>query len=413
MAITPLGADEYGFVYNGESSKTYGVYITDGAFYSAPMRDTTRVEIPGRNGAFLQDHGRFKNIQVVYRCTLYTEAETDFISGMADVRAWLCSVKGYARLTDDFNPNEYRMAAFVDGIGVSNIRPEVGTFDITFDAKPQRFLTSGETAQSIETSGDTITNPTNFSSRPLLEVNGYGKIGINGEEVEIRNGALGEVLIASGASITKGQSFFALWNIEPDYSALNIGDPVVLKMGGTYFDAVFPGQYASSANFTQSGTAFNAPYGIWNTAGFSLRPNFTFTYGTARTEWAEADFTYTDADNNSQTISLKAQIQVFASGRIQMGLMIPGYIAGRPTPSGFKLTISNIYGDSSQSVLGNPLYLDLDIGEAYKIENDQPVSVNSGVFLGADLPELNPGANEITFDGTVSSLKIVPRWWTV
>ena len=409
MAITPLGADEYGFTYNGESSKTYGVYISDGAFYSAPMRDTTRVEIPGRNGAFLQDHGRFKNIQVVYRCTLYTEAETDFISGMADVRAWLCSVKGYAKLTDDFNPNEYRKAAFVDGIGVSNIRPEVGTFDITFDAMPQRFLTSGETKTTIASSGDTITNPTKFPSRPLLEVNGYGAIGINGNEVEIRDGALGEVLLLSGGSVSKGENYVQYWYVYPNYGALNTGDPVVLKMGATYFSATIPGQITSVSNFTQSGSEFASPSGQWNSASFSLVSGFTFNYGTGKTSWAQADFNYTDKDGNPQTMRLRAQIKVYADGHFQMMIMTPGNIR----PTGFKFSISDVYGDSSQSVYGNPLYLDLDIGEAYKIENDEFVSVNPGVYLGAELPELEPGANTITFDNTVTTLKIVPRWWTV
>lgn len=412
MAITPLGADEYGFTFNGTNSKTYGVYITDGAFYSAPVRDTTKIEIPGRNGAFLQDHGRFKNIQVTYRCTLYAENAADFISAMADVRAWLCSVKGYAKLFDDFNPDEYRKASFVDGVGVTNIRPEVGTFDVNFEAMPQRFLDSGDTKKTIAVSGDTITNPTKFPSRPLLEVNGYGKIGINGEEIEIQNGNLGEVLLLSSSSKTNAGGFISSVTLTPDYSAMNVGDPVEIRgICGFYGTGV--GLYSDYDNFTQSsGAAFGNPYGQWSEFGFQLMSGFGFNLGTARSEWAQAEFEYT-AGGISKLMTLKASITVNTSGVITLALSIQGWSLGDDTLNAFKFTSGNIYGDSSQSVLGNPLYLDLDIGEAYKIVSDEIVSVNNGVFLGAELPELKPGANTITFDNTVTTLKIVPRWWAV
>ena len=59
------------------------------------------------------------------------------------------------------------------------------------------------------------------------------------------------------------------------------------------------------------------------------------------------------------------------------------------------------------------MYIDLDIGEAYKIEGNEPVSVNDAVVLPAELPTLSPGTNTITFDNTITQLKIVPRWWRV
>lgn len=411
MAITPLGADEYGFVYNGESSKTYGVYITDGAFYSAPMRDTTRVEIPGRNGAFLQDHGRFKNIQVVYRCTLYTEAETDFISGMADVRAWLCSVKGYARLTDDFNPNEYRMAAFVDGIGVSNIRPEVGTFDITFDAKPQRFLTSGETAQTIASSGDTLTNPTKFNARPMLEVNGYGKIGINGDEVEVISQALGWTDLLSTWYDYGNAGTSVSWTVSPDYDKVNTGDTIRIAPGST-IDIVVEGDSLDIESFSQSGDFVgSASRRSVNTLRLQLNGDifnpFTFTLGTAKTASASIGIGYYYQGTIARHDTVTVNFSVNTAGVITISVSVP-YGA-----YGYKLAIGPIDGNSSQSALGNPLYFDLDIGEAYKIENGEVVSVNNAVYIPPELPELKPEANEITFDGTVSQLKIVPRWWTV
>lgn len=406
MAITPLGADEYGFVYNGESSKTYGVYITDGAFYSAPMRDTTRVEIPGRNGAFLQDHGRFKNIQVVYRCTLYTEAETDFISGIAAVRAWLCSVKGYARLTDDFNPNEYRMAAFVDGIEVSNIRPEVGTFDITFEAKPQRFLTSGETAQSIASSGDTITNPTHFSSRPVLEVTGYGKIGINEDEVEIISGPIGRTPLLLQHRQLKGAALTASFSVRPNYANMNSGDSVQILGGNIAVD--FGVTLMDIYNFSQTGNFVRSATGLnTNVLTFDLY-NFTYQYGTAKTASASVEVGVYVGGTVAQYATITVSLSISATGVISITVS-----TGSLGADGFSLYFPQIYGNSTKSALGDPVYIDLDIGEAYKIEGGAVVGVNSAVSLGGELPELQPGENEITFDGTVTALKIKPRWWKV
>ena len=406
MAITPLGADEYGFVYNGESSKTYGVYITDGAFYSAPMRDTTRVEIPGRNGAFLQDHGRFKNIQVVYRCTLYTEAETDFISGIADVRAWLCSVKGYARLTDDFNPNEYRMAAFVDGIEVSNIRPEVGTFDITFDAKPQRFLTSGEAAVTIASSGDTLTNPTRFASRPLLEVTGYGKIGINEDEVEIISGPIGRTPLLLQHRQLKGAALTASFSVRPNYANMNSGDNVQILGGNIAVD--FGVALMDIYNFSQTGDFVRNATGLnTNFLTFGIY-NFRYQYGTAKTASASVEVGVYVGGTVAQYATITVSLSISATGVISITVS-----TGSLGADGFSLYFPQIYGNCTKSALGDPVYIDLDIGEAYLIEGGEMVGVNSAVNIGAELPELHPGANEITFENTITNMDIVPRWWTV
>lgn len=404
-----IGAIYKELTFGGEQSGKYGLYISGAGAFNAPQRDVEMVTIPGRNGSFALDHGRFENIEVTYPAGIFGTDDNDFAQKVSDIRAWLCSKKGYVRLTDEYNPNEYRMAVYKSGLEVSLAELKAGEFDLVFECMPQRFLTSGETKTTIASSGNTITNPTKFPSRPLLEVNGYGAIGINGNEVEIRDGALGEVLLASGGSISKGENYVQYWYVYPNYGALNTGDPVVLKMGATYFSATLPGEISSISNFTQSGSEFNNPDGQWGTASFPLVSGFTFNYGTGKTSWAQADFNYTDKDGNPQTIRLRAQIKVYADGHFQMMIMTPGNIR----PTGFKFSISNVYGDSSQSVYGNPLYLDLDIGEAYKIENDEYVSVNSGVYLGAELPELEPGANTITFDNTVTTLKIVPRWWTV
>lgn len=57
--------------------------------------------------------------------------------------------------------------------------------------------------------------------------------------------------------------------------------------------------------------------------------------------------------------------------------------------------------------------IDCDLGEAYAVDNGGYVSLNKWVNFGSDLPTLAPGQNGITFDNTVTSLQVQPRWWIV
>ena len=77
------------------------------------------------------------------------------------------------------------------------------------------------------------------------------------------------------------------------------------------------------------------------------------------------------------------------------------------------LSLGTIILTSTKTLLGNPLYIDLDIGEAYKIENGSAVSVNNGIEIPAELPTLPSGDTTITYDNTITQFKVLPRWWRV
>ena len=166
------------FTFDGESSRNYDVYLTGTGVFNAPQRAVDLLEIPGRNGNYALDHGKFKNISVTYKAGIVDYSESNFADKVSAVRNWLCSKVGYKRLSDDYNPNEYRMAVYKSGVNIEHEDLRTGTFEITFDCKPQRWLTSGETATAVANNG-TLSNPTLFDSEPLLAVKGYGTIGFN------------------------------------------------------------------------------------------------------------------------------------------------------------------------------------------------------------------------------------------
>ena len=168
-------------VFNGKSTRDFGVWISGLGTWGAPERDVEHVEVPGRNGDLTFDNGRFKNITVPYEAFIPRRFDECF----GAFRAFLVSSAGYHRLEDDYHPDEYRMAEYYEAI-----EPDVGTlnrsgkFTLSFYCKPQRFLKSGEKAVTFTSAGQ-IYNPTLFASKPLLRVYGTGSFGIGSETVTI------------------------------------------------------------------------------------------------------------------------------------------------------------------------------------------------------------------------------------
>lgn len=180
------------FTYGGESSADYGVYISGAGTYNAPVKVYDMVSVAGRNGDLALYGGRYSNTELTYSAFLHGDA-TSFADKMAELRAVLSAPTGYQRLEDTYNPDEYRLGIFRAGLDVdATADNKAGTFDITFDCKPQRFLKSGETSQTFTANGS-ITNPTAFASRPLLKVTGKGTLGIGDKSIVI-TGSAGQVI---------------------------------------------------------------------------------------------------------------------------------------------------------------------------------------------------------------------------
>lgn len=158
------------FYFNGESCRDYGIYVSGSGTFNAPELDVTSYEIPGRNGDLIISNGRYKNIQVVYPAFI----RSNFRHNAARARAWLLSPQGYCRLSDDYHPYEFRLARFVGPIDFDmRFLNQSGECALTFNCKPQRFLTDGERELTFASAG-TLVNPTRFKACPLIKVSGTG-----------------------------------------------------------------------------------------------------------------------------------------------------------------------------------------------------------------------------------------------
>lgn len=201
MAVAPTGAIYKSLIFDGEDSRDYGVYITGQAVFNAPEREVEMITIPARNGLFALDQGRFENIEVTYPAGIFADTEADFAQAISDFRNALCSKRGYCRLTDDYNTDEYRMAIYKSGLEVSPAQLKAGEFDITFECKPQRFLTSGE---------ETTTMPgKNLIPYPYYDSSGHTSQGIT---FTVSND--GTVTMNGTASTTRGSHFNCTDKIE-------------------------------------------------------------------------------------------------------------------------------------------------------------------------------------------------------
>ena len=145
--------------FDGISLKEYGVYISGEAVFDSPTREVEMITIPGRNGSFALDKGRFNNITVTYPAGIYATNETEFAEKVSTLRNLLASRKGYCRLTDEYNPDEFRLGVYKAGLELDPTHyNEAGRFELSFDCKPQRFLFSGEEVFTLGEWGQTETH---------------------------------------------------------------------------------------------------------------------------------------------------------------------------------------------------------------------------------------------------------------
>lgn len=406
-------------IFGGVDSADYGIYIGGEGTFNAPKRDVEMISIPGRNGTFALDKGRFENIEVTYSAFNYESDLATFAQNLSGFRNAICSQKGYQRLTDTFHTDEYRMAAYIDGLDIKPINYNTAsTFKIKFDCKPQRFLTSGETAVTV-TSGGTITNPTPFDSSPLLKLYGYGDIQINSDVITASASALSEVDLGGtgGASVVLDMSMMNTG--DPFYSSYNYYPNMSVLIESTYSNTARNGFWFPEVTSVTNGYADGggAGYGLLQ---IDIQPNLGsgFVKGTSKTVTTTVVMTASrrNAGNtNWEDFTVTTVLTTTYNGQSTITMSASVNTSGYDSNLSFSYTYNQrgYSGTSSKIVLPSPCYIDLDNGEAYGMIDGQTVSVNNLIIMPPELPVLKSGSNTITFDNTFTQLEIVPRWWKV
>jgi len=173
------------FVFGDFDSRDYGMYVFQIDVRNAKAREFEYIQIPGKHGDVIGMEKRIGNIEVAYSAVILSDNIHSADEYLKLIRSKLISVTGYARLTDSYNSDEYRLGSFVNGIEVdATLDGSKIKFVVTFNCKPQRFLLSGESTVTLTADGSII-NPTDFESLPQLKVTGYGDIFIGTQKISI------------------------------------------------------------------------------------------------------------------------------------------------------------------------------------------------------------------------------------
>jgi phage-related protein len=327
------------------------------------------------------------------------------------------------------------MAVYKSGLEVDATSIQSGEFDIVFDCKPQRWLTSGETAVSVA-DGGTLDNPTLFESEPLLAVEGYGNINFNGYDIDIENVVLGDIILNNGGSFTPGgNSKTMFFNSETvnNGDALSSGVSIITARITTtnnnsfYWDLTNFSATDSNASFTTGTASMSKTQSGKNyfiEIPITIQP-LSFVVGTNSTISNTTTYTINGKRMGaSTTFTITGTITTYveylsASYGVKFDQTMTATssnanVAIKTAVGGFKMTIGQIEANSTVSALGNPTYIDCDLGECYMFgNNDEIVLLNQYIDLGSDLPRLVSGTNTINYDNTITDFKVTPCRWKV
>ena len=170
-------------VWGGESSTGYGMVVSEPPAYDKPVLKQTIYNVPGKNGAIIFDEGAYEDTTRKYKVFVLEDEEEEsggaitgtLVEKVADLSTWLFSKHGYTRLEDNFEPDVFRLAYYSGGNEFINRLMQAGSAELMFTCRAERFLKSGDSAET-HSSGDTITNPTKYTAKPLIHIEGSGTV---------------------------------------------------------------------------------------------------------------------------------------------------------------------------------------------------------------------------------------------
>ena len=174
------------FTFGNKSSTTWGLYINGRGVFNSPEPDLEYISVPGRSGDLIYDNKRFKNIQITYpACFMLDNFKTNF----RDFKAFMFyGARTYRKLEDDYQPDYYRMASINKAVELSDIDwvNDAGSFDLTFNCKPQLYLKSGDTfTDYLPGTTSYISNTYHFTAKPLIRTYGSGSFSFDGNVITV------------------------------------------------------------------------------------------------------------------------------------------------------------------------------------------------------------------------------------
>lgn len=161
------------FIFNDVDSTVYNTYIASSNIFDSAQEDIDVVKIPGSNRVVYLSNGNFKPFIVKMKCYIPREMQ----SNVDELKQFLQSQQKICKLVDSLDTSVFRLARFTTGFSLDASDKQGAAFSLEFNARAEKFLTSGEEEITFAANGS-ITNPTLFPSKPLIRVYGNGTISI-------------------------------------------------------------------------------------------------------------------------------------------------------------------------------------------------------------------------------------------
>ena len=386
----------FGSFNTSTSSGKY--YKTQPINFPTPERAVEVFTVPGRSGDLVVDYGSYNNVELTAEIVIQATSPDTFLTLYDKLRTAVMVQSGYQRLEDSLYSGEYRMARAV-GVEMKQTDTMNGTATITFDAKPQRYLTSGESvALSLDTSAfafwRTFTGPGGiiFNNATLNALKAAGVV--NPESLNF--------MVVDITPYIGGQEFLVL--TYPPNSGITLSDGTQHQIllgrdeGSPFAGEVSSNPVIDTATVGATNT-FAVPYGtIYNWMYFIL---------TDTAELWDGHDIHDELTPVSGTVTAPANVLSYSP-------VIHFKVSGAVNGPGCFLDDSYIVLHTPASVSGVTLtdvYVDLETFNAYTTSGGMIYNLNPYVELYGDFTFF--GNIEVKAGASVNKVEIIPKWWTI
>lgn len=172
------------FTFNGVSSATHGLRVTNDYVINSTGNDVETVAVPGRDGDLLISKNRLKSVTLELPCTVLSNRK--LTDAGSEISNWL-NVDGYKDLTLSWDPDFIYRSAFIETFEIAGLMRQFGKVKLNFLTYPVKFYKQGRTTQNLS-NGATVNGLGNVNAKPIITLVGSGDctLTINGRKTKLK-----------------------------------------------------------------------------------------------------------------------------------------------------------------------------------------------------------------------------------
>ena len=172
------------FTFNGVSSTTHGLRVTNDYVINSTGNDVETVAVPGRDGDLLISKNRLKSVTLELPCTVLSNRK--LTDAGSEISNWL-NVDGYKDLTLSWDPDFIYRSAFIETFEIAGLMRQFGKVKLNFLTYPVKFYKQGRTTQTLS-NGATVNGIGNVNAKPIITLVGSGDctLTINGRKTKLK-----------------------------------------------------------------------------------------------------------------------------------------------------------------------------------------------------------------------------------